>query len=538
MKRTIVVGRPGAALLVGLLFLVSGSPSAQEGPGEPASLALRSRLEAIPLPDLSRLDRPVALQLEQARSEMETTIADPTATPVRLAAAYGTLGQLYHAYEFFHEALACYRNASTLAPQDYRWHHLQGDALRLLGKLEEATGEFEAAWSLEQNDFAALVALGEISLDLGRDDDAERSFRAALAMSPGSPSVMAGLGELALRRRDYEGAVAYFRAALASVPEANRLHYSLAMAYRGLGDMDRAKEHLAQRGTVGLRAPDPVVDSLQLLTRGERVHLVRGRMAYASDRVEEARDEFAQAVDADPSSVRALVNLGTAEARLGHEDRALELFRRALDLEPKHATASFNLGSLLASREAFEEAIPYLREVVAQAPQDAHAQLLLARSLVGVGDDYGSLAHFEQAAKLDPTSEDAVVGGAAALVDVHQYHRARSVLEAGAQRLPSSGRIAFALARLLAACPDGEVRDGEQALDLAQKVYGTVPSARHAQLVAQAMAELNRCGEAAQWQQKVVDAAVEDDAEEVLPTLRADLELYLSGPPCRPPLAP
>ena len=176
---------------------------------------------------------------------------------------------------------------------------------------------YEAAWSLQPYDFAALVRFGEVSLDLDRLDDAEAAYRRALTLNPGSPSVMAGLGQLALSRQEYGDAVMYFEAALRAAPEANRLHYSLAMAYRGLGDMEAAKRHLELRGTVGVRPPDPVVDQLLLLKEGERVHLVRGRLAFASGRYQEAADEFGAAVAADPRSARALVNLGTALAQLG-----------------------------------------------------------------------------------------------------------------------------------------------------------------------------------------------------------------------------
>lgn len=109
-------------------------------------------------------------------------------------------------------------------------------------------------------------------------------------------------------------------------------------------------------------------------------------------------------------------------------------------------------------------------------------------------------------------------------------------VKAGLRRIPSSSRIAYALARLLAASPDGAVRDGARALDLAMRLHVADPSPRHAQVVAQAMAELSRCEQAAQWQQKVVDQAASEGAKDVLSTLRADVDMYRKGRPCRPPL--
>jgi tetratricopeptide (TPR) repeat protein len=507
-----------------------------DGPlSDPVDPKLRSELSPVVEPDLSGLDTVVADQLRQARTEMETVIADPTAGVDRLAAAYGTLGQLYHAYELLDAAESCYLNASFLSPQNFRWVHLLADVARIEGDLEEAAARYETAWSLQPYDFAALVRLGGAYTELGRADEAEAAFKTALTLSPGSPSAMAGLGQLALERREFGDAVRYFQAALKAAPEANRLHYSLAMAYRGLGEMEAARRHLDLRGTVGVRPPDPVVDQLQLLTEGERVHLVRGRLAFASGRYQEAADEFAAAVAADPGSARAMVNLGTALGQLGDLDGAIEKYRQALVIDPDQTTAHFNLGSSLVEQDRAAEAIPHLEVVLRSAPYDAEAHLLMARALVASGDDWTSLEHFKRAAELDPANVGAVTGGAAALVRLGQFGRAESVLDAGHRRIPDNGAIAFALARLLAACPEAEVRDGEKALELARAVYVTRPNPRHAQLMAQALAELDRCEEAAGWQQKVVEAAVEDGAVEVLPALQADLDHYLGGPPCRMP---
>lgn len=533
-----IVGK-WAIPLVLFMSLMVATPHAggdTENPGsEPADTALRSKLTPVVEPDLAGLDTVVADQLRQARQEMEAAIADPTASVDRLAAAYGTLGQFYHAYELFAAADSCYLNASFLTPQNFRWVHLLADVARHKGELDEAAARYEAAWSLQPYDFAALVRLGEVYTELGRAEDAEAAFKSALALNPGSPSAMAGLGQLALNRREFGDAVMYFQAALQAAPDANRLHYSLAMAYRGLGDLEAARRHLEQRGTVGVRPPDPVVDQLELLTEGERVHLVRGRLAFASGRYREAADEFATAVAADPKSARALVNLGTALGQLGDLNAAIEKYQQALVVDPDQTTAHFNLGSSLVELQRAAEAIPHLEAVLESTPYDAEAHLLLARALVATGDDWASLEHFKRAAELDPANVGAVTGGAAALVRLRQFVRAESVLDAGHRRISDSGEIAFALARLLAACPEAEVRDGERALELARVVFAAKPNPRHAQLIAQSLAELGRCEEAAEWQQKVVDAAAEDGATEVLPALRADLDQYLGGPPCRMP---
>ncbi len=300
--------------------------------------------------------------------------------------------------------------------------------------------------------------------------------------------------------------------------------------------MKEAKHHLSMRGTVGVRPPDPLLDGLNELREGERVHLVRGRLAFASERYEEARDEFQKAVEADPKSARALVNLGTALARTGDIEGAAQRYKDALRADSDSMTAHFNLASLYASQGAYAAAQPYVLTVIDALPQDGEAQLLLARTYAALGNDEAALAPFEQAALINPSSAVAVVEGAAALVRLGHYYRASRVLEAGLKRMKESGTIAFALARLLAAAPIRDVRDGERALELAMSVFKAEESPRHTQLVAQALAEAGRCDEAQQWQQKLIDWAIRDNADdEGISALRKALELYSNGEPCRPP---
>ncbi len=506
---------------------------------EPAAVSatLRGNLLAVPAPDVGDLEAVVADQLQRARAELEATLADVHATAPQLAAAYGRLGELYHAYGLLDAAAACYGNAGQLEPQDFRWPHLLGDVSRKTGDLEAATSYFQAAWSLQPDDFAALVYLGNVELERSRFDEAEAAYRAALTLSPGSPSVLAGLGQLAFGRHDDASAASYLEAALKAEPDANRLHYSLAMAYRRLGRTEEAKQQLALRGTVGVRPHDPLLDSLQALTVGATVHILRGKTAFAAGRFKEARDEFAAAVSAAPDDAGALVNLGTTLSQLGDGAGAVARYRQALALDPDQTTAKFNLGVLLLAQGDAAGALPYLEDVVVALPDDAEVHLALARAYVASGDDSGSLTHFQRVAGLDPASESAVLEGAAALVRLGMFARARPVLEAGLRRMPGSDAIAFALARLLAASPDASVRDGKRALELARQIYDGQPNPRYAQLVAQAFAELGRCDEAAEWQQKVVDQAVADGAIDMLGPLRADLVVYQAGAPCRPPVA-
>src|SRR5687768_11018928 len=116
------------------------------------------------------------------------------------------------------------------------------------------------------------------------------------------------------------------------------------MAYRGLGELEKAKANLRSQGTVGVRVADPLVDQLQELIQGERLHLIRGRLALEAKRYAEAADEFRKAVAARPESVTGRVNLGAVLNLLGDVRGAVEQFQGVLRIAPENTNAHYNLG--------------------------------------------------------------------------------------------------------------------------------------------------------------------------------------------------
>jgi tetratricopeptide (TPR) repeat protein len=284
---------------------------------------------------------------------------------------------------------------------------------------------------------------------------------------------------------------------------------------------------------VGLRAPDPLLDGVTALRVGERVAVMRGRVAAQAGRYQDAIQEFRRALAARPESVEARVNLGSTLALAGDRPGAIENLREALRLDPANATAHFNLGSLLADGGSPEQARSHLEAAVAARPDDAEARRLLAKTLRDAGRLPAALEHYRRAVELAPGDEAARLGEAETLVRLGRYAEARTKLDEALGQMPGSGLISHAQARLLAACPDTAVRDGERALKLALAVWQARPAAPHAETVALALAELGRCDEAATWQRTAHDRA-QTEAPARLGDLDRALAVYEKGAPCRP----
>lgn len=496
----------------------------------------RAELEPVPEPDLGRLEPAVAGQMEAVRADLVAALANPSVGDADVAEAFGVLGELLHAYEMFDSAAVCYRNAGRLSPRDYRWLHLLADVERRRGSLAEAAKLHEAALRVSTDDVPTLIQRGEVLLELNEVERAGESFRTALHLDPSSAAARAGMGNVALARRDYAEAVASLEAALEAVPQATRLHYALAMAYRGLGRMEEARRHLALNGPVGLRAPDPLIDGLRQLLQGERVHILRGRLAFAKGRYADAEAEFRRAVDAAPGSAPALVNLGSTLGKLGDVDGALKSYRQALAAAPDNAAAHFNSGLLLGNLDRHTEAAEHLGVAADAWPEDAEAQRLLAKELAAAGREEEAVRRYALASRLDPTNEETVLDGADLMVRLRRFREAREVLEAAHRRTPERGRTALALAYLLAACPIPALRDGPRAVALAEQIVAAAPEDGHLRILAMALAEAGRCGDAARVQRRRREDA-KRGTQSPLRELRSELERYEAGPPCRPPFS-
>ena len=497
-------------------------------------IAPKPGLEAVPLPSVEALEPSVAEQLRQFHSATETLLATPDLADADLAEAYGVLAQTHHAYQFLDAAEASYLNAIRLAPGDVRWLHLLGHLYKERGQLEDAVLCFEAALAARPDDTPAAVYLGELFLELNRGAEARAHFQSALDANPDDAAALNGLGEEARLDGRLEDAVRYFEAALQQVPAAGRIHYSLGMVYRALGRLEQAQAHLRQVGPVGVRPADSLVDGLQGFLQGERVHLIRGRLAFQAGQFDAAVDAFRLAVDAAPDSVPARVNLGASLAELGDRADAILQFRTAIDIDPDNRVARYNLGLQLAEEGDDVAAVEQFQEVTDRAPDDVEAHRALARSLSILGREEETITSLRAIAARDPGDEDSVMSLAILLTDRARYEEVRDLLTWVNGLFPDRGRTAAALARLLAASPELDVRDGTRALALAQAVYRARPSAFYGEIVTLALAELGRCEEAAAWQRQLLVTVEQDGDNQLAARLRRDLPRYEAGP-CRPP---
>lgn len=494
----------------------------------------KANLSPVHWPDLSKLEPEVRGQLVSLQAELAATARNRQSTAAILSEAYGLMGKTYQAYSLNSAARECYLNAVSLAPRDFRWVYFLGVLDQREDRVADAIRRYRLARSFRPDYIAVPVNLGNIFLQLNRLVEAHENLAAALAIDGNSAAALYGLGQVALSQQKYAEAVKYFERALTVTPGANRIHYSLAMAYRGLGETEKAKHHLAQQGTVGVRVKDPLLDGLQDVIKGERLHLVRAMAAIEARRYLEAIDEFRKVLSANPTNITAHVNLGVALNLAGDRTSAAKQFAEALGIDPKNLRAHYNLAIIRSQDSKHEEAVSHLQFIVELDPNDLDARLFLGRELLQVGRREAALTELTHVVEADANNEAALLEQVTLLQQLGQHKQALNSLKRGRELYPRKGQTALFLARLLATSPQFDLRDGAQSLLLARMVFDVTGSPEHGALVAMALAELGRCPEAAEWQRRMIAAAEQQEKAEILVELKSHLKHYEGRQTCRP----
>ncbi len=373
--------RRSGALLLALGLSLWAAPPATAAEGGPP----RPELLPLPEPDLSPMEPSVRDQLESTREDVARLLADPASEPTALAGAFGLLGQTYLLYSITSSAETCFRNAAALAPQDYRWRYYLGVIEQQSRRFEAALESFDQALELNPGDLPSLLRQAQIRLALNDLEAAEAGF-APLADEPRvTEAARYGLGQIALRRGETERAVELFQAVLRDQPEATGAAYQLGMAYRKLGDLERARAHLAIQGRDPVKFNDPLIGQLGTLATGGAIHFVRAGHHRVSGDMSETILAYRKSLEGDPENSTARLALASALLRTGDAEGARMEFEELLRRDPDNPSGNYNLGTLLAQRGEVARAAELLNRAAELAPQFEDARVNLAGLLSAQG---------------------------------------------------------------------------------------------------------------------------------------------------------
>jgi protein O-mannosyl-transferase len=203
----------------------------------------------------------------------------------------------------------------------------------------------------------------------------------------------------------------------------------------------------------------------------------------------------------NPASFMAHNNLGTALLRKGQVDEALAKFQEVLRLQPDYEVGYYNLGLALLRKGQTDEALAQFQKAIQLKPDYAAAHNNLANLCQRQDQPREAIAHYQLAARFRPKNAD----------------------------------IANNLAWLLATCPDPTLRNGHQAIELAEKAErlsaGRDPL--YIATLAAAYAEAGRFPQAVFTAQRALSLASLQRNAALAEVVSQQLALYQKGAPFR-----
>lgn len=509
----------------------------------PDDLAARTR-RAYALLDLGRFEEAA----EECRRILERD-RDNSAALAGLGRADFEAGSFERALEHFTQALDGQPEGSAI-------HHRIGLALRRLGRREEAADHlarnrqipisyadplYSAMQALNVSR-RAIFARGAEAMRTGEPALALAAFEAALRALPDDPETLFNVAMALIDLGDKPAAEERLREAIALDPEYREPRFNLALMLAERNDMEEAERHFRRATEI-----DP--DDLDAKTRwGEAL----GRLGRTADAIEVLTAVLA----ADAALPAAQLALGAARQAEGNTEAARKALNRVLEAAPgaprERSEAHYRLAALLEAEAAETAGKPpagdddaevesHLRAALELDPDFAEAHVLLGR-LLGQQERFAEAAgHFARALVQDPSNSGWHRDRAMALLLARRYAAARGALASARRAVANSGDDAAAaehldtlLARLLAASPDAQVRNGREALAIAQRLMSDRPSTEHAETVAMALAEVGEFDRAAALQSQLI-AEVERQGGVPTDGQRRRLESYLAGEPVREP---
>jgi protein O-mannosyl-transferase len=232
----------------------------------------------------------------------------------------------------------------------------------------------------------------------------------------------------------------------------------------------------------------------------------------------------------NPDAWSAHNNLGCILAEKGELEAAAQHFEASLGIKRDNAQAHENLGQIRSIQGHTAEAQAHLESVLKIKPNDAQAHRLLANCLASENKNQEALLHFSEALRLAPDA-DTRLEFASLLQRTGNTRQALAELRQVLAAQPDMPAALNNAAWLLATAADGTVRDGPEAVRLAERACQLTQYKERVIVgtLAAAYAEAGRFDEAVVTAQKAINLATAAGDEPFAATNQQLLEFYRSG---------
>ena len=319
----------------------------------------------------------------------------------------------------------------------------------------------------------------------------------------------------------YQDLVTLYTLTLTKNPGCWMAHYNLGIAFNDRGKTDKAIDHYQQ--------------AIALRPSYAEAHYNLGRLLAQKGRLNDAITHYEKALEINPADAESRNNLGVTLFGSGRVDEAVAHYREALKIRPDYAEASCNLANALLSKGDLDGAIAGYSACLALSPNQVEAQYDLASALLRRGRTDQAITQYKKVLELRPDSADAHANLGSALLAKGRVRDAiaayRNALRISPENVPAQSNLAW----LLATCSDPALRNGSEAVLLAEQADSESSQSENHPIVlrilAAAYAESGRFAEARKTAQQALQAAEIQGNSALSNALRDEITLYELGLP-------
>lgn len=335
---------------------------------------------------------------------------------------------------------------------------IRADALRALGKTDDARALYDAVLQAQPKYPAALLGLGRLAQAAGDIAAAEKYAAQARDADPRDTDALLFTADLQRSQKQYDTALATLDHILAISPEHRSAHIEKAYIL-----IPQAKFAAAQKELDAATASGPsgmmvlytqalldftqgknaaALDSLQKVLRGAPEHapsmLMAGAINLNIGSLSQAEYYLRSYLRVNPGNVYARKLLTSTLLKAGQTPDAMAVLEPALNTAGQDAEVLALAGETFMQSSDFNKAGELFSKAAAISPNTAGLRTALGLSKLGKGENEAALADLQEAARRDPSNAQVGIALTTTLLSLNRHEQALAAVRELEQSQPKN----------------------------------------------------------------------------------------------------
>lgn len=201
--------------------------------------------------------------------------------------------------------------------------------------------------------------LCSMNIDRGKKAEAARFAEKACYFDPYNLKAYYALGTVYLMQGHPEDAIRIYQHLAELAPNYAQIHYSLARAYRSLGEIDTAIEK---------------VKKAVAFDDSPTIHVFLADLLAHKREWDQAEKELRRALQLDAKYMYAFSRLGDIYQNKEKYEKAIESYENALELRNDHVRSIFGIARCYEKQQKWKKAEEYFNQIIHRHPSGKYAE--------------------------------------------------------------------------------------------------------------------------------------------------------------------